>query len=145
MNTKLPKIFLVCALGMCMSKIAAQSFSIDWHKIAGGGGTSTNGQYSLGGTIGQHDASGPMTGGSYSMTGGFWTIGAVQTPGAPILTIVSSNDQVIVFWPTSATGWTLQTNGDLGTTNWGDYLGAIVNNRATNSVLTGNLFFRLKQ
>jgi len=50
----------------------AQSYSIDWYKIGGGGGTSTNGQYSLSGTIGQHDAGGPMSGGNYSVTGGFW-------------------------------------------------------------------------
>jgi len=29
-----------------------------------------------------------MTGGSYSLTGGFWALYAVQTPGAPTLTIV---------------------------------------------------------
>src|SRR5471030_636315 len=28
-----------------------QSYSIDWYKISGGGGTSTNGQYLLSGTI----------------------------------------------------------------------------------------------
>ena len=47
----------------------AQSYTIDWYKIAGGGGTSTNGSYSANGTIGQPDASGAMTGGGYSMTG----------------------------------------------------------------------------
>ena len=52
----------------------AQSYSIDWYKVAGGGGTSTGGTYSVSGTIGQHDAGGPMTGGSYSLTGGFWAL-----------------------------------------------------------------------
>ena len=41
--------------------------------------------YSVSGTIGQHDAGGPMTGGNYSLTGGFWALYAVQTPGAPCL------------------------------------------------------------
>ena len=39
--------------------LLAQNYSIGWWKVAGGGDTSTNGQYSLSGTIGQHDASGP--------------------------------------------------------------------------------------
>jgi hypothetical protein len=65
----------------------AQQYSIDWHKIAGGGGTSSGGQYSLSGTIGQPDASAAMTGGNYSLTGGFWALYALQTPGAPLLTI----------------------------------------------------------
>ena len=50
----------------------AQTFSIPWHTIDCGGGTSTGGSFSLAGTIGQHDAGGPMTGGGFSLTGGFW-------------------------------------------------------------------------
>ncbi len=43
----------------------AQSYTIDWYKVSGGGGTSTGGTYQVSGTIGQHDAGGPMTGGNY--------------------------------------------------------------------------------
>ena len=68
------------------STASAQPYSIDWYKIAGGGGTSTGGTYQVSGTIGQPDAGGPMTGGNYSFTGGFWAlISVVQTPGAPTL------------------------------------------------------------
>ena len=46
----------------------AQTYSIDWYKVAGGGGASsgTNGAtvYSVSGTVGQHDASTAMTGGN---------------------------------------------------------------------------------
>jgi len=31
----------------------AQSYSMDWHKVAGGGGTSTNGAFAVTGTIGR--------------------------------------------------------------------------------------------
>lgn len=135
--------FLLSALSF---RVWGQSYSIDWYKVSGGGGTSTNGQYSLNGTIGQHDAGGPMTGGNYSLTGGFWAIYAVQTPGAPLLTITYSNNQAIVSWPASETGWTLQTNTSLvAPGNWGNYLGTIVNNTVTNTPPRGNLFFRLKQ
>ncbi len=121
----------------------AQSYSIDWYKISGGGGTSSGGAYSLSGTIGQPDASGAMTGGSYSLTGGFWALYTVQTPGAPLLTITYIGSQAVISWPASATGFTLQTNNNLATGTWGNYSGAIVNNTVTNAPPKGNLFFRL--
>ena len=136
----------ILLLSACCLRALGQTYSIDWYKISGGGGTSTNGQYSLSGTIGQHDAGGPMTSGSYSLTGGFWAlISVVQTPGAPLLTITYSGNQAIVSWPSSVTGWTLQTNANLATGAWGNYAGAVVNNSMTNAPPTGNLFFRLKR
>ena len=138
------KLFLL--LGLLIPTVSfAQSYSIDWYKISGGGGTSSNGQYIVSGTIGQPDASGAMSGGQYSVTGGFWSLFAVQTPGAPLLTITYSGNQAIVSWPSSVTGWTLQTNNNLATGTWGNYAGSVVNNSATNSPMAGNLFFRLKQ
>src|SRR5271165_4867583 len=88
----------------------AQNYSIDWYKIAGGGGTSSGGNYSVSGTIGQPDAGVAMSGGSYSVTGGFWSlISVVQTPGLPNLTISYSGNQVVVSWPDTGT-YTLQQN-----------------------------------
>jgi hypothetical protein len=121
----------------------AQSYNIDWYKIAGGGGTSSGGQYSLSGTIGQPDGSGAMTGGNYSLTGGFWALYAVQTTGAPLLTITYFGNQAVISWPASASGFTLQTNDNLATGAWGNYRGDIVNNSVTNTPPKGNLFFRL--
>ena len=121
------------------------NYSLDWFKVSGGGGTSTRGVYSVSGTIGQPDASGAVTGGNYSLTGGFWSLFAVQTPGAPLLTITYLNHQAIVSWPASVTGWTLQTNNNLTAGSWGNYTGIISNNTTTNSPPAGNLFFRLKQ
>ena len=121
----------------------AQQYSIGWHKIGGGGGTSTNGQYAVSGTIGQHDAGGAMNGVNYSVTGGFWSLIAVQTAGAPLLSITSAGGQVIVSWPLPSTGFTLQTNSNLNPANWGNYGGAVNNNSATISPPNGNLFFRL--
>jgi hypothetical protein len=146
---KAKKIFWLTATGflfaaLCLSA-SAQSYSIDWYKIAGGGGTSTSSLYSVSGTIGQPDAGGAMAGGIYAVTGGFWSLYAVQTPGAPLLTIKQIGNQAIVSWSPSATGWTLQTNANLATPTWGNYLGTVVNNSATNSPPKGNVFFRLKQ
>jgi hypothetical protein len=140
------KLVQICLLIPALSN--AQSYSVDWYKVAGGGGSSSNGQYSLSGTIGQQDAGGAMTGGSYSVTGGFWSlIAVVQSPGAPTLTITQSGNSVIVSWPSSANGFTLQHNSNLATTNWtaGGY--AISTNGSVESITVsspkGNLFFRL--
>src|SRR5436853_6030722 len=91
----------------CPLPVQAQSYSIDWFTIDGGGGTSTGGVYSVSGTIGQVDA-GVISGGQYSLTGGFWgVVVAVQTPGAPWLSIEKTSGSVRVFWPKSTTGWLL--------------------------------------
>lgn len=138
----------ICVLLLFAFNAHAQNYSIDWYKIAGGGGTSTGGTYQVSGTIGQPDASsaltgGPMIGTSYSLTGGFWALYTMQTPGAPLLTITYVGNQAIVSWPPSVTGWTLQTNANLATPTWGNYLGAVINNCVTNAPPRGNLFFRL--
>src|ERR1035438_6745213 len=138
-------LFAIAASLVLSAGAMAQSYSIDWYKVAGGGGTSTGGTYTVSGTIGQPDASGALTGGNYSLTGGFWAIYAVNMPGAPVLTITYVGNKAVVSWPSSVTGWTLQTNVNLATTNWGNYLGAIVNNSVSNSPPPKNLFFRLKQ
>jgi hypothetical protein len=127
----------------------AQQYSIDWYKVAGGGGTSTGGTYSVSGTIGQPDAGVAMTGGNYSLTGGFWSlIAVVQTPGLPNLTITFVGpNSVIVSWPNTGS-YTLQTNNNLSTSSWIGYGSTINTANGTNSVtitpLTGNLFFRLR-
>ncbi len=122
----------------------AQQYSIDWYKVAGGGGTSTGGVYAVSGTIGQPDASAPLSGGNYSVTGGYWSlINVVQTPGAPTLTITYVGNQAVISWPPSFTGFTLQTNTTLASGTWGNYLGNVVNNSITNAPVRGNLFFRL--
>jgi hypothetical protein len=48
------------------------SFDLSWWTADGGGGTSSGGSYALSGTAGQADASEPLSGGSYAVTGGFW-------------------------------------------------------------------------
>ena len=99
---------------------SAQPYTIDWHTIDGGGGSSTGGVYSVSGTIGQPDASvTPMTGGAYSVTGGFWALYAVQVPGAPTLTILPAGAGLaMISWTPATTNWVLQENLNLATTNW---------------------------
>ena len=136
-------------VGLFTLNVQAQSYSVDWYKIAGGGGTSTNGQYSLSGTIGQPDASGALTGGRYSLTGGFWSlISAVQTPGAPTLYISNSGSTVTVYWQ-NVSGWNVYQSGDLTTPigNWSATPGVTTSNGTNYLFLSnpaGNRFFRLK-
>ncbi len=99
----------------------AQSFSIDWHTIdGGGGGTSTGGVYSVSGTIGQPDAGGPMTNAQFAVTGGFWVLPtAVQITNAPTLAIApASPGNATISWTPALTNWVLQENLNLATTNW---------------------------
>jgi hypothetical protein len=130
----------------------AQSYSINWHKIAGGGGNSsgTNGAnvYSVSGTVGQHDASPAMSSGNYSVTGGFWSLISVeQTPGAPILSVLLSGTSVIVWWPTPATSYTLQQTPKLAPPDWITSSYTVSTNAGTNSITipspAGDLYFRL--
>ena len=51
---------------------APNGFSIDWWTVDGGGGTSEGGDYALSGSIGQPDAGPVMTGGEYTVSGGYW-------------------------------------------------------------------------
>jgi hypothetical protein len=99
--------------------IVAQ-YSIDWNTIDGGGGTSTNGVYSVSGTIGQPDAGGPMTNGQYSVTGGFWALPtAVQVVGAPTLTITrGSPGFALISWTPDTPGYVLQEKPTLSSTSW---------------------------
>lgn len=129
--------------------VFAQNYSIGWHKISGGGGTSTNSQYNVAGTIGQTDAGNTMTGGNYSLTGGFWSfISVLQMPGAPQLNISHSGNTVTVYWQ-NVSGWNLQQNNDLSqTANWSPSSGITTSN-GTNYLQivspSGNFFFRLQQ
>ena len=149
MKTKI----LLCAVAMFLTTSSrAQQYSIDWFTIDGGGGTSTGGVYSVSGTIGQPDA-GVMNGGAFSLTGGFWGIvSAVQTPGAPLLSVERTNGAVRVFWPLPATGFVLDEAAVLtgsATNGWSQVAFPYVSNATQISVTVaapaGNRFYRLRQ
>ena len=115
-------ILLSLAAALIAGTARSQSYSIDWFTIDGGGGTSTGGVYSVSGTIGQPDAGGPMIGGNYSLTGGFWALPvAVQTTGSPTLVIVPFGPgQARISWAPNTPGFVLQESISLTTPNWGN-------------------------
>ncbi len=127
---------------------AQTNFAINWYSIDGGGGSSTGATYTVTGTIGQPDA-GTMSGGGFALAGGFWgIISTVPTPGAPTLQIARSiTNSVIVSWPSPSTGWRLQQNTNVNTTNWTDVAQTPGDDGTTKSKTVspplGNRFYRL--
>lgn len=62
-----------------------------------------------------------MTGGNFSLAGGFWVLPiAVQTPGAPELLIVpaTSGFATISWSPETSTNWVLQESLNLSSGVW---------------------------
>lgn len=113
-------VFWLLLSALCF--LARGQYAIDWSTIDGGGGssTSTNGQYSITGTIGQPDAGPTLTNGPYSVTGGFWALPtAIQVTGAPTLQIAPATPGfATVSWTPNTPGFVLQENLNLSTTNW---------------------------
>ncbi len=76
------RLSLVCVL--VVSPAAFAQLTLSWYTVDGGGRIDcTGGTFSLRSTIGQPDAgptTGPMTGGTYSLAGGFWRRRAAAPP-----------------------------------------------------------------
>jgi hypothetical protein len=129
----------------------SQSFELDWFTIDGGGGASTGGVYAVSGTIGQPDA-GVMGGGQYLLVGGFWGVVAIQTPGAPLLSIEQMpSGGLRVFWPVQGTGFVLhQTPTLTGSPAPWTQVAFPYQTNATQIYITlpapsGNQFYRLRK
>ena len=141
----------VAALCFLVAQLSshAQSLSINWFTIDGGGGTSTGGAFAVTGTVGQSDANAqPMTGDNFSLVGGFWSLFALQTPGAPALTMrLATANTALISWPSPSTGFTLQQNADLNTTNWMPAPQVVSDNGANKFIVVnpsaGHRFYRL--
>jgi hypothetical protein len=113
---------LILALVALVSALGALGqtnppFRLDWYTFDGGGGSSSNSFGRLRGTIGQPDA-GVMTAGNFTLVGGFWAaVVAIQTPGAPWLTVNrTATNTVLISWPLPDTGWKLQATTNLSAT-----------------------------
>lgn len=95
-------LLALVALGIFRG-VQAQSggYTIDWFTVDGGGGalSSTDGLYTLNGSVGQPDA-GALSGGAYSLAGGFWNEAIVATP-TPTDTPTSTPTSTPTDTPTS--------------------------------------------
>ena len=139
---------ILTLLGIPLSSVIlhAQSYSIDWFKIAGGGGTSTGGVYQLSGTIGQPDVGPVMTNGQFSVTGGFWVLPiAVQSLGAPTLTIVpAAPGNATISWLPNTPGFVLQESSSLSPATWTNSASGATNPITIPATLPAK-FYRLKK
>ena len=131
------------------ARTASAQYSVSWHKVSGGGGTSTSATYTVSGTIGQHDASQTLNGAAYAVTGGFWAIYALPTigNGPPLNIKLTTTNTALVYWAYPSVGWRLEANTDLKTTTWVTPPETIQNNGVINYIIvnpvTGNRYFKL--
>jgi opacity protein-like surface antigen len=148
------KRFLAIAIAgaalLLTSPVHAQ-YSINWYTIGGGGGASSGGSgsnsFSISGTVGQ-PATASMSGGGFAINGGFWSIiSTVQTPGAPVLSVLKSGGQASVSWTAPATGFILQQSPNLLPGSWSTSSATLTTNSgiisATVPASSGHLYFRL--
>jgi hypothetical protein len=118
MNTQIANparpALLATALLLLVARLAPAQPSDDWFTVDGGGGTSGGGQFTLSGTAGQPDA-GVMTGGGYTLHGGFWGLVAAFPPR---LTISGAGGSVTICWPWPSSGYVLVQSDSLVNPNW---------------------------
>lgn len=145
-----------CLLTLCLAVFSgvlsayAQTPAVERHVVAGGGGVSGGGRFTITGAVGQAVAAPAMDGGSFAVQGGFWSRYIVfQTPGAPRLTIKRVGANVEISWPANgATGYSLQKTTALGgAAVWMNDTAAVALSGGINKVMIpvrpGNHFFRL--
>ncbi len=146
-------VALAVGLGVCAVAEAgrAQTFAVSPSVIAGGGGTSTGGVFSVSGTIGQ-PAVGSLAGGTFAIQGGFWgSAEAVQTPGAPFLKVVRAGGNYVITWVDTGAGFALEVATALQTlnTSWNNTgaVPALANgtNTVTITAQPGKFFYRLRK
>ncbi|MDX2148509.1 MAG: hypothetical protein SFZ23_13405 [Planctomycetota bacterium] len=85
--------FALTALALSASLVQADPFDASWWTLDSGGGESTDGVFSVQGTIGQADASTAMTGGGFELQGGFW----VSSITPPCLADFNADEQLDFF------------------------------------------------
>jgi len=117
-STNMPRLRRWLLLGICILhsvfclRVSGQTYSVDWFKVAGGGGTSTGGVYTVTGMFGQQDAGGPMQGGGYSVVGGYWSLYAVQTSSATgNAPVITSQPQGVIIPPGNPASFTVAVSG----------------------------------
>ena len=131
----------------CASSTVAQDRAVVASVIAGGGGRSSGSRFGVTGTVGQADATvARLSGSRFVVDGGFQaTIVALQSPGAPLLTVTRSGESLTVAWPSGTVGWILQQSNALGpAANWADSSGVSDNSVQISSPMNDR-FYRLRK
>lgn len=154
-TTKLHQRGLISLVGIILflllaSVAQAQPYAIDNAISGNGGGTSSNSQYTLSGTIAQ-PASDSASSSGYGLATGFWSaVIPLNKPDAPLLTITKTGEYIVLSWSASAGIFNLEETTDLNTPITWIVSKAIIeieNDTVTATVLNngGLRFFRLSQ
>jgi hypothetical protein len=140
---------------MSVQAAALPLWFLDEVSIQGTTGSRINARASLVTTGAERKRSASAPGRSCARTnrelaGGLWSLFAVQSPGAPRLSIRPVNSSTVtIFWPSPSSEFVLQQQTNLTTTNWTDV--AITpgddgtNKTVTVSPIPGNQFCRLRK
>lgn len=112
--------WVILFVAVMSSRVNAQNYSMDWFTVDGGGGISSADVYTLSGTIGQPDAGAALSGGDYSVVGGFWSlIAASNTQTGPVLTVtLAPEGRVRLAWMPNSPGYVLQETVQLTAPDW---------------------------
>jgi hypothetical protein len=143
MNARREFALLFLLLGL-PAATNAQPFDIDWHTIAGGGGSSSGGNFTLVGTSGQFDA-GSLSGGAFQLQGGF--VPGLVVPAAgeiPSLIIQLSGANIIISWPAAdGVGFQLEESAGMQPGSW--IASSSPSNPATLPISGATKFYRLRK
>lgn len=81
-------LLLASAVALLLTgAVLAQSgggYDLTWWTVDGGGVSVSGGDYRVAGTAGQFDAAPPLSGGDYTLYGGFWSGGGPGSDGHSI-------------------------------------------------------------
>ena len=77
---KTSRLLLAAGTLLATGSSAFGQWAIDWSTIDGGGQTVSAGNWELSGTIGQPDASEPVSADEWTLSGGFWTVESIAYP-----------------------------------------------------------------
>ncbi len=138
---------LLSCLLVLLCPYAYAQYSVGWWDVSGGGGVSSGGSFSVSGTVGQPDA-GEMSGGNYTIVGGFGSVYPASVPVSPILGIeLTTTNTIMIYWPSGSAGFSLQESPSLVAPNWRAASGTVQDNGAVQYLIerasTGPRFYRL--
>ena len=110
----------ICGALVTANAQSSGGYDLSWHTVDGGGGTGSGGVFTVTGTIGQPAAGGPLVGGTFAVTGGFWALPlTVQTGETPTLSITPlAPGQTRISWEPDTAGFVLQETSSLLPANW---------------------------
>ena len=134
----------ILAGGLLLPGLAHAQYAVDWFTLDGGGGTSSGGNFTLTGSIGQPDA-GTLSGGNYTLQGGFWPGIVVPSTGeVPTLFVQLSGASIIILWSPTNPGFSLEQSRTLLPGSWSPASTGTAN-PATIPLSIGPTFYRLKK